>query len=294
MKYPLIVAMALTASASLSPQVSLAETRSDTYNGATCIPYPPFSTTNGVPYSSFLYGFGQMAFCHFTVPDSWSPKNISYVLFEGSSPSNYENVRVRLCVYSGLAQTCGAERTIAGNWGVNWVAPPSPLPTFVTGAYLSVAFPNTGASTLMNYIPVWHRYETLSTNVFASSDFAVAQLAKGASESEEWIAQLRSSYQTEARNDGWALSKESQLREAAARVSSVSDDLIRTLECKQSRCKVQARLPVSLPQQALHEKLLSVQKWVEAADPDGQFTIVHTVGAEGHDVEVFTSSSNSR
>jgi hypothetical protein len=142
MKSLLLPLLAAALVAPLLPAATQAETRTDIYNGATCIPYPPFNSNDALPYSSWLYGFRHSAFCHFPVPDSWSVKNIDYVLFEGSTPSDFESIRVRLCVYYRQTQTCGVERSMSGSLGVNWVKLPSPMPTYVTGAYLSVAFPN--------------------------------------------------------------------------------------------------------------------------------------------------------
>lgn len=146
---PLIVAAAL-----LAPVLARAESYEEAYNGATCIPYPPFNASNAVPYSHFLYGFQQSAFCHFTVPNGWSVHDLSYVLFTGSVSSG--SMRVRLCVYSGLTSTCGTEKTLTSSSTVNWVAPPSPIPTYASGAYLSVSFPS-AVSTLRQFHAVWYR-----------------------------------------------------------------------------------------------------------------------------------------
>lgn len=148
---PLIAATAL-----LAPALGLAETRSDVYNGATCIPYPPFDSSNAVPFSHFLYGFRQSAYCHFTVPDTWTVDDLAYVLLTGST-SGSAPMRIRLCVYSGLTSTCGAERTLASSMPVNWVAPPTSIPATATGAYVAVRFPNGDISTLQYFVPVWSR-----------------------------------------------------------------------------------------------------------------------------------------
>jgi len=138
----------------LLPSLAWAETHSEAYNGATCIPYPPFDASNAVPYSHFLYGFRQSAFCHFTIPNGWDVSNLSYVLFTTSVSSG--TLRVRLCVYSGFTSTCGAERALTSSTPVSWVSPPSPIPTYASGGYLSISFPN-AVSTFQQYHVVFYR-----------------------------------------------------------------------------------------------------------------------------------------
>jgi len=160
MRKALSLLLVAATAAGFAPGAASAETRSDVVNGATCIPYPPFDTSNAVPFSFFLYGFGQSAYCHFTMPDGWSARDLSYVLFVGTVGSGSQPMRVRLCIYrsSGLATTCGSERTITpGGFPVNWVSPPSSLPSSAQGAYLSVRFPDGVVSTLQNIVPVWSR-----------------------------------------------------------------------------------------------------------------------------------------
>lgn len=144
----------------LLPSPTPAETRSDVYNGATCIPYPPFDSSNAVPYSHWLYGFRQSAFCHFVIPDDWRVDDISYVLFHGLVNPGDGPMRVRLCVYGaiGLARSCGTERTLpdSGNFSTNWVALPGDMPSSPIGAYLSVRFPNR-ISVVAYFVPVFNR-----------------------------------------------------------------------------------------------------------------------------------------
>ena len=69
----------------------------------------------------------------------------------GSAP-----LRVQLCVYAvGANPVCGAETAIPPNGLVNWVAPPNNLPTFASGAYLKVSFPQDTVATFQQFIPVW-------------------------------------------------------------------------------------------------------------------------------------------
>jgi hypothetical protein len=140
----------------IAPSAAHAEMYSEAYNGAVCIPYPAFSTSAGVPYQHWLYGFSNSAFCHFPVPNGWAVSQLSYVLFEGTSPSNAP-VRVRLCVssFSSFAVTCGAEATLQGNAAINWVALPA-LPSNAATAFLSISFPS-GVSTIQHFYPVWFR-----------------------------------------------------------------------------------------------------------------------------------------
>lgn len=155
-RYACLLAAALAVCA---PGPSRAETWSEVVNGATCVPYPPFNASDSAPYSFFLYGFRQSAFCHFEVPDDWNVNDISYVLFAGSTGggSGSGSLRVRLCVYSapGFSTSCGFERTISsGGATVNWVTLPATMPSYPSGAYLSVKFPANRVSTLQNFIPV--------------------------------------------------------------------------------------------------------------------------------------------
>jgi len=146
---PVIVTAAL-----LAPVLARAESYEEAYNGATCIPYPPFNSSNAAPYTHFLFGFQQSAFCHFIVPNGWSVDDLSYVLVSGSTSSG--SMRIRLCVYSGLTSTCGTERTLSSSIPINWVSPPSPIPTYASGAYLSVIFPN-AISTVRQFHVAWYR-----------------------------------------------------------------------------------------------------------------------------------------
>ena len=145
---PLLVACIL-----LTPSLAFAKSRSDIYNGATCLPYP--AGANAVPYSYWLVGLAQGAFCHFTMPDGWSVDELSYVLYLGQV-GGYDPLRVQLCVYTvGSNPVCGAETTISPNGLVNWVAPPNNLPASASGAYLKVSFPPDTVARFQQFIPHW-------------------------------------------------------------------------------------------------------------------------------------------
>jgi hypothetical protein len=133
-----------------------AATRSEFINGATCIPYPPYQTSVAVPYQHWLYGFSQTAYCHLTMSDEWPVQNLSYVLFTGLSGGV---LTARLYVHSGdLSVTCGASATISGGgYGVNWVAPPSPMPPYASGAFMQFTMPSGQVSTINQLIPVWYK-----------------------------------------------------------------------------------------------------------------------------------------
>jgi len=135
----------------LIPEVSPAE--SQVYNGATCVPYPPYDDANAVPYTYYMFGFRQSAFCHITMSDDRPVDELSYVLFTGSVSSG--TLGVRLCVYSTSSYVCGPTRTITGSGSVNWVAPPGSPPSYASGAYLRVSFPTDVVSVFRQYIPVW-------------------------------------------------------------------------------------------------------------------------------------------
>ena len=152
------IIFALALSLGLAPLPSSAETRTDVYSGATCIPYPPFNAANAVPYSYLMYGFRQSAYCHFAQLGNWDVDDLSYVLFEGVVGSGTLPMRVRLCVYSTSSTTCGTEKTITpGGFPVNWVAPPATPPSYASGAYLHVSFPTEHVSVFKQFIPVWTR-----------------------------------------------------------------------------------------------------------------------------------------
>jgi len=152
------VVIALALSLSVAPSLSSAETHSDVYAGATCIPYPPFNAENAQPYTYFMFGFRQSANCHFTMPADWSVEDIIYVLFIGEVATGTTPMRVRLCVYSTSSATCGADSTIApGGAGVNVAVPPGTPPSYASGAYLSVSFPTDRISVFKQFIPVWSR-----------------------------------------------------------------------------------------------------------------------------------------
>ena len=140
----------------LAPSLTFAESRTDVYNGATCIPYPVTDTTVGVAYSYWLYGFRGSAYCHFPIPENWNVSNLSYVLFTGQVSSG--TMRARLCLYAtGGAAVCGSEATITSSFGVNWVAPPASPPLYASGAYLLVTFPSGAVTTFQQFIPVFWR-----------------------------------------------------------------------------------------------------------------------------------------
>jgi hypothetical protein len=150
--------LGLALSLTLAPSPSTAETRSDIYSGATCIPYPAFDSGNAMPYSYFIYGFDETAYCHFPQLGNWDVDDLSYVLFEGYVGSGPSPMRVRLCVYGSTTKTCGAERTLSpGGYFVHWAAPPATPPSYALGAYLSVNFPEGQISMFEHFIPVWTR-----------------------------------------------------------------------------------------------------------------------------------------
>lgn len=156
----LLLACALSASSAVQ-----GETRSEVINGATCIPYPPYDQSlghTGIAYQHWLYGFSAhqlfgFAYCHLTMSNDWPVNNLSYVLFTGSVSSGV--LTARLCVHSGdFAVTCGNSSTIsAGGFPVNWVAPPSQMPPYVTGAFVHFVFPGGQVSTIRQLIPVWNK-----------------------------------------------------------------------------------------------------------------------------------------
>jgi hypothetical protein len=138
-----------------APSPLYAATRDEVINGATCIPYPPYRTDVAIPYTHFLYGFSQLAYCHLTMSDEWPVQKLSYVLFSG-----YSNVvlTARLCVHSGdFAVTCGLPKTItSGGFPVNWVTPPSPMPTYASGAFMQFTMPaGQHVSVIHQLNPVW-------------------------------------------------------------------------------------------------------------------------------------------
>jgi len=141
----------------LASSVVRAQTRFDVINGATCIEYPPYttSTRNAVPYQFWLYGGSGVAYCHLMMRDDRSLNDLLYVLFSGSVSGDL--LRARLCVYTtySLAVTCGTERTISSGGFINWVVPPGSMPSSAFGAYVFFRFPSGRVSIIRQLIPVW-------------------------------------------------------------------------------------------------------------------------------------------
>jgi hypothetical protein len=294
MKRSLIPLLILFSCAATTPATSKAEIYSEIYNGATCIPYPAFNAANAVPSNNWLLGFRDRAFCHFPVPNTWSAEQISYVVFEGGTPSSSDLIRVRLCMYHYISTSCGTERTISGSDRVNWVAPPATMPSSVMGAYMSVSFPNGVVSFFTNYSPLWYRTTTASsTGILEAADLAVSRIGSYAAANAKWQGELRSAFNAEPRLDSWAAAKESTLRAAATRDHALPDDMLRTIECRQTRCRAQARMAASIDEQALQERLRSIQRWAES-DPECEFTVLHELDADGYRVELLTSCDARR
>jgi hypothetical protein len=157
----------LLAGTLLLPLSVQAVTKSEVINGATCIPYPPYGQSlghTGIAYQHWLYGISAQqlygtAYCQLTMSSDWTVNNLSYVLFTGSV-SGGGVLSARLCVHSGeFAVTCGYSSTISpGGFPVNWVAPPSPMPPYASGAFVQFTFPGGGqVSTIRQLIPVWSK-----------------------------------------------------------------------------------------------------------------------------------------
>ena len=134
-----------------------AETRSDTYAGATCTPYP-HNSDNSHPYQSYLYGFRQTAYCHFTRPEDWNMDQLAFVLFEASVETGTEPLRARLCFYATITSVCGDERRVAPRgMTIAWVGPPASPPRFSTGGYLQLTFPRDRITLFSHFVPFWSR-----------------------------------------------------------------------------------------------------------------------------------------
>jgi hypothetical protein len=153
----LLMTCLLVAALGALPDPAAAQDRADSYNGASCTGYPAYDASSTVPFGHFLYGFRNMAFCHFPMPDNFTPRDLWYVLFVGRAPAGVGPVRFSLCVYVPLGSaTCGPERTLTPTTSVNWVAPPE-IPDYAMGAYLQVRFPAGGVSVLENFSVFWNR-----------------------------------------------------------------------------------------------------------------------------------------
>jgi hypothetical protein len=77
------------------------------------------------------------------------------------------------------------------------------------------------------------------------------------------------------------------------RVQAVPDDMLRTIECRQTRCRAQTKMSASIDGEALHERLLSIQRWAES-DPECEFAVLHELDADGHGVELLTTCDARR
>jgi hypothetical protein len=140
----------------LVPAVAGGASYEEVINGATCTPYPAYQTSVAVPYSSWMYGFSNGVYCHLTMTQDWRAQDLSYVLFTGSSGGS---MSVRLCVHDGWwTVTCSSAKTVGpGNYLVDWVALPSPMPPYPAGAYVQFTFPNGKVSRINELIPVWYK-----------------------------------------------------------------------------------------------------------------------------------------
>jgi hypothetical protein len=138
-----------------APAVTWAQTHSEVINGATCIPYPPFERSNAIPYQHYLFAFRQSAFCHLTMSNDWTVTDLRYVLFSGNTSGG--PISARLCLHDSFRSiTCGAVSTLT-SFPVNWVAPPSPVPSYSTGGYVAFSFPSGTVSLIYELIPVWSK-----------------------------------------------------------------------------------------------------------------------------------------
>lgn len=150
--------MGLVALFVTAPTAAQAESYATAHNGATCIPYPHNDVSTAVPYQSFLYGFRNMAFCHIVVPNGWTLRQLSYVLYSVQQ-GGVNPMRISLCVSDvwGGAPTCGPEQTTSPGVNVNWVTLPSPLPSGAQLAYLQVRFPVSEVSRVFEFVPAFYR-----------------------------------------------------------------------------------------------------------------------------------------
>lgn len=151
------VALALFAA---SP--STAESRHDIYNGATCIPSPPFDASTPAPSTFSLVGFRGSARCHFTIPDGWRAEDVFAVVFNGRANPGAGPMRMRRCLYGAvrvISTSCSAEGTIAatGDLSSRFVKPPPNMPDSPVGGYLLVRFPTDRRSELTHFIPIFSR-----------------------------------------------------------------------------------------------------------------------------------------
>lgn len=284
MKRSLLTLLIAVLSIAAVPVASNAETHSENYNGATCLGYPPFVTTNSLPFQNWLYGFRQVAYCHFTVPNTWWPEQISYVLVEGVTESAGDLMRIRLCMYYRTTSTCGTEKTLSGLSGVNWAGPPGTMPTFVTGAYLFVRFPTEKVSVVTNYRPVWSRPTPMASLAIESADLAVSDLVAADEGAKKWVSGLREAFALEPRDAKWAEEKEAALRDSASRSLTLPSDMLSSIECRQTSCRARGKIAAS-DGTSLQEGLMKVHDWA-SDDAECGFTLLHDFAGGAVEVEV--------
>jgi hypothetical protein len=141
-------------SGALTPAAARAQNRSETFNGATCLPYP---ASAGFPYKHWLFGFGQTAYCHLNMTTEWPLANLAYVLFEATVYSG--TLTGRVCVHSGsLTDTCGPPATITTtSASVTYAIQPVVTPPYQTGAYMQFTLPPGVWTTIQQIIPDWYK-----------------------------------------------------------------------------------------------------------------------------------------
>jgi hypothetical protein len=152
--FPVLVAVSLLC----APLTAQAQTNwtDQVIDGGTCIPYPP-STSTGLNWQHWLFGFSGTAFCHLTMTQDWPLNTLQYVVFTGWSGGT---VTARLCVHSwDSAVACGTAATISGPlnpFQTNFVTPPT-LPPQSHGAFVQFNFPSNIVSGVIELIPVWSK-----------------------------------------------------------------------------------------------------------------------------------------
>lgn len=158
MAHHVLARLLLTGLVLTMPALARAESYYTVNNGATCVPYPYADSTTAALWQSVLYGFKNLASCHIAIPNGWHVGQLSYMLYTvnqgGTSP-----MRISLCVVDayGGSPNCGTERTTSPGLNVNWAAPPAPIPSGVSAAFLLIRFPPGEVSRVFQVTPVFFR-----------------------------------------------------------------------------------------------------------------------------------------
>ena len=152
----LVVACILWAST-----IAHAAGRTEIINGGTCIQGQPVHGPHSQNISHHFYylqlwGDKKFVFCHITMSDEWPANYLQFVIL---SLWPGQELKARLCVSSAtMILSCGPEETFQGNYPTGLVVlPPTPLPPYPMGAYVSISNVGDVTSIIFDLSVYWER-----------------------------------------------------------------------------------------------------------------------------------------